>query len=77
MREARTAAHNQVRKQISSLLVKCLHNCWKLHEETPIAKTGLRLSRVSVASEWQQLGVPSQITTMARYVSVVNNLTCR
>ena len=47
-RIARTAAHNQVRKRISSLLVKLLQDRWELHEETPIAKTGLRLSRVSV-----------------------------
>ena len=48
-REARTAAHNQVRKLISSLLAKCLHDRWELHEETPMASTGLRLSRVSAA----------------------------
>ena len=47
-REARTAAHNQVRKRISSLLAKSLRGCWDLHEETPMASTGLRLSRVSV-----------------------------
>ena len=49
-REARTAAHNQVRKMISSLLAKCLPDCWGLHEETPMADTGLRLARVSFAS---------------------------
>ena len=48
-REARTAAHNQVRKLISSLLVKCLPDRWELHEETPMANIGLRLGRVSVA----------------------------
>ena len=47
-REARTAAHNQVRKRVSSLLAKCLQDRWELYEETPMAKTGLRLSRVSV-----------------------------
>ena len=48
-REGRTAAHNQVRKLISSLLVKYLHHRWELHEETPMANTGLRLNRVSVS----------------------------
>jgi hypothetical protein len=48
-REGRTAAHNQVRKLISSLLVKNLHHRWELHEETPMANTGLRLNRVSVS----------------------------
>ena len=48
-REARTAAHNQVRKLISSLLAKCLPDRWELHEETPMANIGLRLGRVSVA----------------------------
>ena len=50
-REARTAAHNQVRKLISSessLLAKCLPDHWKMHEETPMANTGLQLGSVSV-----------------------------
>jgi hypothetical protein len=46
--EARTAAHNRVRKQILSLLVKILQDRWELNEETRIANTGLRLSSVSV-----------------------------
>ncbi len=40
------AAHNQVRKLISSLLVKYLHHRWDLLEleEIPMANTGLRLT---------------------------------
>jgi hypothetical protein len=38
-RGGRTAAHNQVRKLISSLLAKCLHDRWELHEETSMAYT--------------------------------------
>jgi hypothetical protein len=73
-REARTAAHNQVRKLISSLLVKCLPDRWELHEETPMANIGLRLGRVSVAC-MEASGRPSQNTTMAQSVSAACNLT--
>ncbi len=38
-----------MRKLISSLLAKCLPDRWELHEETPMANTGLLLGRVSVA----------------------------
>ncbi len=40
-RKARTAAHKQLRKVISSLLVKYLLDYWELHEETPMANIGL------------------------------------
>ena len=48
-REARTAGHNKVRAKIASLLAKCLTTHWKLYEETPMNRTGLRLQRVSAA----------------------------
>ncbi len=56
-RECHTVAHNQVRKLISSLLAKCPHNRWELHEGThgrvghvlAMANTGLRLNRASVS----------------------------
>ncbi len=49
-REGCTAAHNQVHKLILLLLVRCLHNSWELHEETPMANTGLHLNSVSASS---------------------------
>ena len=63
-REGRTAAHNQVRKLILSLLAKCLHNRWELHEETPMVNTGLRLNSASVSC-MEASGHPSQKITMA------------
>ena len=48
-REARTAAHNQVRKIICSSLTKSISKQWTIHEETPMGKTGLCLELVSAA----------------------------
>jgi hypothetical protein len=61
-----------VRTLISSLLAKKLQDHWELHEETPMANTGLRLSRVLDSAE--HLDAPSQIITTERYVSVACRL---
>jgi len=44
--DARTAAHNQIRSQLSVSLRKSLLRGWRLHEETPMLATGLQLRRV-------------------------------
>ena len=48
--DARTAAHNQIRERLSTLLRKRLSAAWTLFEETPMAVTGLRLLPVATAS---------------------------
>ena len=48
-REARTAAHNQVRKTICTFLTRLMSKQWKIYEETPMSKTGLRLELVPAA----------------------------
>jgi len=48
-REARTAAHNRVRKTICTFLTKLLSKQWTIYEETPMSQTGLRLELVSAA----------------------------
>jgi hypothetical protein len=44
--DARVAAHNQIRECLSTALYKALPKGWVLHEETPMSKTGLRLTPV-------------------------------
>ena len=44
--DARTAAHNQIRLQLSVSLSKSLLRGRRLHEETPVLATGLQLRRV-------------------------------
>ena len=48
-REARTAAHNQLRLVVASSLKCALSDDWMLHEETPLAATGLQLLPVAMA----------------------------
>jgi len=45
--DARVAAHNQIRESLSGALRKALPKGWLLHEETPMARTGLKLTPVS------------------------------
>ena len=45
-REARTSAHNQVRKVISSYLIRWVGSKWMVHEETWMGHMGLPLSKV-------------------------------
>ena len=47
--DARTAAHNQIRAQLSSSLRKALSSGWRCLEETPLSATGLQLRRVPTA----------------------------
>jgi len=47
--DARTAAHNQIRSQLSVSLRKSLPAGWQLFEETPMLATGLQLRRISTA----------------------------
>ena len=47
--DARTAAHNQIRSQLSVSLRKSLPAGWQLFEETPMCATGLQLRRISTA----------------------------
>jgi hypothetical protein len=45
-REARIAAHNQVRHKLYTSLSKPLPKSWVIHEEIPMHSTGLRLDLV-------------------------------
>ncbi len=45
-REARTSAHNQVQKVISSYLIRWVGSKWMVHEETRMGHMGLTLSKV-------------------------------
>jgi hypothetical protein len=45
-REAQTSAHNQVRKVISSYLIRWVGPKWTVHEETQMGNMGLTLSKV-------------------------------
>ena len=49
-REARTSAHNQVRDVITSFLGNTVGPNWTMHEETPMAKTGLVLRPTALAT---------------------------
>ena len=49
-REARTAAHNQLRSNIAANLKDSLLDDWVLLEETPLIATGLQLQPVSAAT---------------------------
>lgn len=49
-REARTAAHNQLRSNIAVNLKNSLPDDWVLLEETPLTATGLQLQSVSAAT---------------------------
>ena len=51
-REARTEAHNQLRTVLVSHLRRALPTDWQLLEETPLAKSGLRMAQF-VATEVQ------------------------
>ena len=51
-REARTEAHNQLRTVLASHLRRALPTDWQLLEETPLAKSGLRMAQF-VATEVQ------------------------
>ena len=51
--DARTAAHNQIREQLSASLRKSLPDGWRLLEETRMAATGLVLRRVPTAQVQQ------------------------
>ena len=46
-REARTEAHNQLRKALASRLRRALSADWQLLEETPLAQSGLRLAPIA------------------------------
>ena len=45
-REARTAAHNQLRAVLAASLKNFLSEDWSVFEETPLASTGLKLQQV-------------------------------
>jgi ribonuclease HI len=47
--DARTAAHNQIRSQLSVSLRESLPAGWQLFEETPMLATGLQLRRIPTA----------------------------
>ena len=51
--DARVAVHNQIRGNLSAALRRALPGGWNLHEETPMANTGLRLTPVSTVSVQQ------------------------
>ncbi len=52
-REARTSAHDQVRRVITVSLARIIRRKWKMFEETCMKNTGLTLSPVSAASASQ------------------------
>ena len=62
--DARTAAHNQIRGQLSASLRKSLPNGWMQLEETRMAATSLLLRRVPTA-QVQQSGQPVSASDIA------------
>jgi ribonuclease HI len=57
-REARTAAHNQVRAVLADSLKNALAEDWIVLEETPLASTGLKLQQVPDEEVCRALDVP-------------------
>ena len=55
-REARTSAHNQVRRVVTSFLTPLLQSHWKVYEETPMQHTGLTLRLIPAARVAEALG---------------------
>ena len=54
-REARTAAHNQVRSVLAISLKDALSEDWEVFEETPLAATSLKLQQVPIEAVQQAL----------------------
>jgi hypothetical protein len=62
-REARTSAHNQVWRVITSFLARAISRKWQMFEETCMKNTGLILRSVSAASIAQARQRPAERDT--------------